>query len=89
MTYAIEIHPPATAPVEALPNHAAKLALEVFALLELAPWSTGTAGDRLADAPVRSIAFGTYGMITYLILKDQRIVDILDVQWIDLPGTAG
>lgn len=89
MTYAIEIHPPATAQVEALPVHAAKLALEVFALLELAPWSTGSASDRRPDAPVRTIPFGTYSMITYLILEDQRIVDILDVQWIDLSGAPG
>jgi hypothetical protein len=23
-------------------------------------------------------------MVTYLILEDQRIVDVLDVQWVDL-----
>lgn len=36
------------------------------------------------DAEVRTLTFGltAQGMITYLILEDQRRVDILDVLWL-------
>jgi hypothetical protein len=84
VSYFIEIHPPATGQVEALPVAAAKLLLEIFAVLELTPWSAGPLNAGRPDAPVRTIPFGTGGMITYLILEDQQIVDILDIQWIDL-----
>ena len=88
MSYTVEIHPPATAQVEALPVSAAKLLQEVFAVLELTPWSAGPLNDGRPDAPVRTIPFGTGGMITYLILEDQQIVDVLDIQWIDLSFNA-
>ena len=45
--------------------------------------------DSRPGAPVRSMPFAD-GMVTYLVLEDQRIVDILDVQWIDLsPDPSG
>jgi hypothetical protein len=31
--------------------------------------------------PVRHLPFGQFGMITYLILEDQRRVDLLIVTW--------
>jgi hypothetical protein len=47
VSYVVEVHPPASAQVEALPIDAARRLAEVF-------------------------------------LEDQRIVDVLDVQWLDL-----
>jgi hypothetical protein len=68
--------------VEALPLLAALLLAEAFTILEIAPWSGDCLNDSNPNAPVRTIAF-TNGMVTYLILDDQQIVDVLDVQWID------
>jgi hypothetical protein len=50
-----------------------------LALLQRDPINTA-----FPDAPVRTLVFGaqSQGLITYLILEDQRRVDILKVLWI-------
>ena len=88
MSYTVEIHPPATAQVEVLPVHAAKLLLEVFAVLELARWSAGPLNEPAPTLPSAPSPFGAYGMVTYLVLEAQRVFDVLDVLdvqwWIDI-----
>jgi len=53
-------------------------------MLEVAPWGGASINDEDPDAPVRSVTFGANheGMVTYLVLEDQRRVDILDVLWV-------
>lgn len=53
-------------------------------LLEVAPWSGDSVNDAYPDAPVRTLPFGPtgQGLITYLVLEDQRRVDILKVLWL-------
>lgn len=54
-------------------------------MLEVSPWSGESLNATNPDAGVRTLTFGStsHGMITYLILEDQRRVDILDVLWLD------
>jgi hypothetical protein len=59
VSYVVEVHPPATAQVEALPIEAARRLAEVFAVLEVAPWSGRVLGVGRADAPVRCLTFGS------------------------------
>jgi hypothetical protein len=53
-------------------------------VLEVAPWSGDPLIGSKPDGGIRTTTFGPsgQGMITYLILEDQRRVDILDVLWI-------
>lgn len=83
MTYVVDVHPPASAQVEALPIDAARRLAEVFVVLELTPWVGRPLVEGRPEAPTRCPMLGT-GMVVYLILEDQRIVDVLDVQWLDL-----
>jgi hypothetical protein len=72
--------------IDALPAAGLVPFAEVRAALEVAPWSTGESlNDEYPEAPVRSVVFGTegQGMLTYLVLEQQRRVDILDVTWLD------
>jgi hypothetical protein len=75
--------------VEALPPQARAPFAEACVVLEVSPWSGESLNAAIPDAEVRTLTFGptTQAMITYLILEDQRRVDILDVPW--LGRTAG
>jgi hypothetical protein len=50
------------------------------AFLEIPPWAGTARHDR---APVRQVDFADgMGLVTYLILEDPRIVEILLVLWL-------
>jgi hypothetical protein len=70
--------------IEALPAVAGAPFAEARVVLEVAPWSGDPLIDAKPDGGIRTMIFGPSGegMITYLILEDQRRVDILDVLWI-------
>jgi hypothetical protein len=70
--------------IDALPKEARAVFAEARVLLEIAPWSGESLNADNPDAGVRTLIYGPagQGMITYLILEDQRRVDILDVLWI-------
>jgi hypothetical protein len=70
--------------VEALDGDAGAAFAEARVVLETAPWSGEPLFAAKPDGGLRTIVFGTtgQGMITFLILEDQRRVDILDVLWI-------
>jgi len=49
-------------------------------------WCRGTAAplrDDNPDCAVRTLPFGRAGLVTYLILDDQRRVDVLNIVWMD------
>ncbi len=50
-------------------------------MLEVNPWGGDPYHRQNPDAPLRTLAFGGAGMVTYLILEDQRRVDLLIVFW--------
>lgn len=72
------------AQVEALPAAALAGFAEVRAVLELAPWSGEPLNAAKPEGPVRTMVFGVErrGLLTYLVLEDQRRVDLLDVLWL-------
>jgi hypothetical protein len=70
--------------IEALPPQARAPFAEARVVLEVSPWSGESLNAANPEAGVRTLTFGPtgQGMITYLILEDQRRVDILDVLWL-------
>jgi hypothetical protein len=72
------------AQVDALPVSALAGFAEVRAVLEIAPWSGEPLNAANPEGPVRTMVFGVErrGLLTYLVLEDQRRVDLLDVLWL-------
>jgi hypothetical protein len=72
------------AQIDALPADALAPFAEVRAALELAPWNGAAYHRHRPDSPMRALSFGPHGEgdIVYLILDDQRRVDILVVLWL-------
>lgn len=70
--------------IEALPAEALTAFAEARAVLELAPWNGDPYHKHRPDSPMRALSFGPHGEgdIVYLILDDQRRVDILVVIWL-------
>lgn len=85
MTYLIEISPEAREQIRALPPQLPKQLAEVMAMLELTPWHSKPINERNPDGSVRQLTFGDTGeaLLTFLILEQQRRVDILEVMWIE------
>jgi hypothetical protein len=68
--------------VDALPAEALAAYAEVRVVLETAPWSGRPYHRDNPEGALRARPFGTHGLVTYLILDDQRRVDVLLVQWV-------
>jgi hypothetical protein len=70
--------------IDALPADALAPLAEVCAALELASWNGLPYHRNRPDGPMRTLAFGPNGEgdIVYLVLEDQRRVDILVVLWL-------
>jgi hypothetical protein len=79
ITYNDALEQIAALPAEALPFYA-----EAFGVLELAPSNGRPYNEEYPDGPMRELVFGASGegTVTYLILEDQRRVDVLLVQWV-------
>jgi hypothetical protein len=85
VVYRVETDAAAQHQVDALPGYALAAYAEPRTVLEVAPWSGEPVNKANPDGPVRILLFGKdhQGMTTYLILEDQRRVDVLQVVWID------
>lgn len=68
--------------VSALPAEALAAYAEARTVLELQPWAGEPVNAHNPDGPVRTLVFDGSGLITYLILDDQRRVEELQVLWI-------
>ncbi|HEY3609035.1 MAG TPA: hypothetical protein VGL06_16150 [Pseudonocardiaceae bacterium] len=70
--------------IDALPADALAPFAEVRTALELAPWNGKSYHRHRQDSTMRAMSFGQHGEgdIVYLILEDQRRVDILVVLWL-------
>jgi hypothetical protein len=79
--YDIEVYPDAREQIAALPAEALHPLAEATAMLELTPWNGAPLRNDNPGGPVRTLPFGHFGLITYLILDDQRRVDVLNVMW--------
>ncbi|MGH3814375.1 MAG: hypothetical protein ACRDUV_18305 [Pseudonocardiaceae bacterium] len=80
--YTVETDGPAKHQVDALPAEALIAYAELRVVLETAPWSGRPYHRHNPQGAVRTCSFGTHGMVVYLILEDQRRVDVLLVQWV-------
>jgi hypothetical protein len=80
--YSVITDPGAQQSVEALPARALTAYAEVRVLLELNPWSGGPYREDNPKGALRMRPFGSHGQVVYLILEDQRRVDVLLVQWV-------
>ena len=69
----------AALPVEALSHYA-----QALGVLKLVPWNGIPYNEHKPDGLMRTLLFGDgRGKVTYLILEDQRRVDVLKVMWFD------
>jgi hypothetical protein len=80
--YKVDTDPSAQAEVDALPADALAAYAELRVVLETAPWSGVPYRQDNPDGAVRLHFFGSHGQAVYLILEDQRRVDVLLVQWL-------
>lgn len=64
-------------PGEALAGYA-----EALGVLKLIPLNGAALNKRNPDGPVRTLPFGRTGLLYYLILEDQRLVDVITVVWV-------
>jgi hypothetical protein len=67
--------------IAALPAEALAPFAELRTFLEVSPWAGDPIHRRNPDGPVRAQPFGDSGLVTYLILEGQRLVDIVEVLW--------
>ena len=81
MSYAVDVDPLAEQQISALPVPALNALADAVAVLELVPWNGLPINKGNSEGAVRQLPFGQLGMITYLILDDQRRVDLLIVTW--------
>ena len=82
--YRVETDDQVQQQVDALPADALTSYAELRTVLEVSPWSGEAINVGNPDGPVRTLVFGgeREGMVTYLILEDQRRVDVLSVLWL-------
>ncbi|SDY66182.1 mRNA-degrading endonuclease RelE, toxin component of the RelBE toxin-antitoxin system [Amycolatopsis xylanica] len=83
MAFHLEVDPQAVDQIRALPEHALPMLAEAMTVLELAPWNGRPYVETKPDGALRQLLFGDgVGIITYLVLDEQRRVDVLDVLWL-------
>jgi hypothetical protein len=81
--YRIETYSDAMEQIATLPDDALADYAQVLGVLELVPWNGAPLRDDNPDGAVRTLPFGRAGLVTYLILDDQRRVDVLNIVWMD------
>lgn len=79
MSYAIDIDLRAHADIAALPESELLAFAEVLTFLQLTPWNGRPINPDNPLGPVRTLAFGSTGMVTYLVLDSEQRVDVLIV----------
>ncbi|WP_061296666.1 hypothetical protein [Herbidospora cretacea] len=67
--------------IAALPEEALRPLADLFALLEVAPWSGQPYDPANLKANMLTHAFGERGLATYVILDRQREVYLIRVEW--------
>ncbi len=81
--YSVDTRGPAGEQITALAPEGLGPFAELRVMLETSPWSGEPYMAERSDGPMRTCTFGIGGLATYLILEDQRRVDILLVQWVE------
>ncbi|MFI7675460.1 type II toxin-antitoxin system RelE/ParE family toxin [Actinophytocola sp. NPDC049390] len=84
MTYKIDIDPSARDQIRVLPAVLLKAFTEVVTMLELTPWNGPPYVRTKPTGNIRQLTFGDVGsaIVVYMILEEQRRVDVLKVIWV-------
>ena len=82
--YRVETYSEAMDQIGALPDGALACYAQALAVLELVPWNGDPYNRADPKGAMRQLMFGPHseGMVTYLVLEDQRRVDVLRVLWL-------
>jgi hypothetical protein len=82
--YKTEVYPDAQDQIAALSPAAQVKLSEAIAVLQLVPWNGVSVNKKNPDGALRQLMFGPVGagMVTYLVLEDQREVHIVKVLWL-------
>jgi hypothetical protein len=82
--YSVETVPEVDDQVAALPSEALAGYAELLVVLEVAPWGGDPFKRERPDGNMRTMTFGDdgQGLLTYLILEDQRRVVIILMLWL-------
>lgn len=82
--YRVRTYPEAREAIAGLPEVALAGYVEVLEVMKLVPWSGESINKANPGGEVRQVVFGPggRGMVTYLVLEDQQLVDVLEVQWV-------
>jgi hypothetical protein len=81
VSYSIDVDPIAQDVIGAMPTDALSALREAFTVLQTVPWNGTPQNPDNPEGPVRNLAFGSAGLLTYLILEDEQRVDVLLVAW--------
>ena len=82
--YDLGLGPEVSAAIAALPAVGLRALAEVFAVLEVAPWSGPPYNDVNPDGALRHLVFGPGGSgeIVYVILENSRRVEAVTLVWL-------
>ncbi len=82
--YEVEFDPAARDQAAHLPLEALAPLLELRATLALAPWGGEPVNPDNAGSNILTLPFGPQGrgMVTYMVLEDQRRVAVLQIIWL-------
>lgn len=78
----MDLYPEAVEQLAALPVAALADYAQVQTVLGLVPWNGDPLNAKNPDGAVRTMPFGAAGMVIYLILEDQRRVDVIELFWL-------
>ncbi len=78
----VETYPEARDQIAVLPDDALAGYAEALGVMALIPWNGEPINKDNSTGSVRTLPFGAAGMVTYLILEDQRRVDVITVVWV-------
>ena len=79
--YQLNLDPIAEVQVSSIPQEALRPLAELFALLEIAPWSGEPFNLANPRGNMLTHAFGELGLATYLVLEQRREVYLLRIEW--------
>jgi hypothetical protein len=82
LTYTVDVDPQAHDDIAALPDAALVAPAEAFTVLQLVPWSGQPYHRSKPDGAMRTLPFGSSGVITYIVVEDLQRVDVLVITWI-------
>lgn len=83
MAYRIELYAEAEEQISTLPATALPALAEAMVMVELTPWNGAPLYKDKPSGEVRTLPFGTAGMVTYLILEYDQEVYVISVVWAD------